>query len=89
MEAPILSALILWTGLKPDLSEAPWHQIGTLKALWYQHVSSNAWLIQSFVYFWSQIISLGNSHLSDFQLIYMSHAEAGLYILSETILIPI
>ena len=44
-EAPMLGTAILFTAVKPDLSEAPWDNINPLKALWYQHITGNAWLI--------------------------------------------
>ena len=40
------------------------------------------------MYFWSQVFTLGNSNLSDFQLIYMNNIEAGIYIFSEVFIIP-
>lgn len=89
LQAPFDAFIVLVFGLKPDLSEAPWQDVGILKGLWYFHITLNAWLIQSFMYFWSQVFTLGGSHLSDFQLIYMTHAEAGLYIFSEMFIIPI
>ena len=39
--------------------------------------------MQSFAFFWTQLFTWGNSDLSDFQLIYMTDFEAGLYFIIE------
>lgn len=56
--------------------------------LWYWWISTNAWLLQTTAYFWTQVFTWGNSNLSDFQLIYMTEWEAALYFATEFLVLP-
>jgi hypothetical protein len=51
---------------KPDIKDAPWDDVDLLTGLWYWQISSDAWLMQTTAYFWSQVFTWGGSNLRDF-----------------------
>ena len=90
LEAPFLAIIVtLVPGAKPDIKDAPWDDIDLGHGLWYWWISSNAWMLQSTAFFWSQVFTWGNSNLRDFQLIYMTNWEAGLYFFTEFFVMPV
>lgn len=90
IEAPFIAIFVtLVPEAKPDIRQAPWDNIPYLEGLWYWHISSNAWMMQTTAYFWSQVFTWGGSNLRDFQLIYMTNWEAGLYFFTEFLVLPI
>ncbi len=67
IEAPWIAILVtLVPGAKPDIKDAPWDDIGLMRMLWYWWIGTNAWMLQSTAFFWTQIFTWGQSDLSDF-----------------------
>ena len=89
IEAPFI-AIIMATvpGSKPDIKDAPWDDVELPEGIWFWWISSNAWMMQTTAYFWTQLFTWGGSNLSDFQLIYMTNWEAALYFLTEFFVLP-
>jgi len=67
LESPWIGIMLaLIPGAKPDVKDAPWDSIGLGKGLWYWWIGSNAWMLQSTAFFWTQFFTWGNSDLRDF-----------------------
>ena len=66
-EAPF-DALACLLGLKPDISQAPWKDVDFVRGLWYQHLTFNAYWMQTYAFFWTQLFTWGQSDFRDFQI---------------------
>jgi len=72
----------------PSIEDAPWKDIGLVRGLMIMSVTVTANLVKPDVFFWSQLITNGQSDLKDFELIYMSPTDAIIYFLFESLFLP-
>jgi len=71
---------LIFPDLKPDIDNAPWRDRETpLRSNWYKYYTYVSQISEPNLFFFTQILTLGESDLRDFSIIYMNNFEAFIY----------
>lgn len=80
--------LIIWPNKIPNINDAPWDQLSFWRMLDLWGMIGTANLVQPNWFFISQLFTLGESDLSDIELMYMTPVEGAMFFLLESIYLP-